>query len=137
MNTYRYRRRDRLGCAGIVAALLAAGLLLPQWAMGTTLWAEGEKQETRVVRLPAAGQAVRRQGWAGSRWLNQRQAGEDGFITVQGEHFAYGKTGRAVRFWAVNGPPQELKDSAALGKPAQNFGPLRREPRPHPSRLFR
>ncbi len=48
------------------------------------------------------------------RPLNENFAGENGFITVQGPHFAHGDTGRPLRFWAVNGPPQSLKDRQAL-----------------------
>lgn len=36
------------------------------------------------------------------RHLNEREAGEKGFIRVNGEYFVHEKTDEAVRFWAVN-----------------------------------
>lgn len=41
------------------------------------------------------------------RSLNERVAGEKGRVTAKGDEFALGD-GKAVRFWAVNGPPNEL-----------------------------
>lgn len=43
------------------------------------------------------------------RFLNEKFAGENGGITIQDGRFAYAKTREPVRFWAVNGPPHELK----------------------------
>jgi hypothetical protein len=48
------------------------------------------------------------------RSLNEKFAGEGGFIGVEHGQFVHGKSGRPVRFWAVNGPPRDLKDPAAL-----------------------
>ena len=42
------------------------------------------------------------------RFLNERFAGENGFITVKDGQFVHSATGEAVRFWAVNGPPHDL-----------------------------
>lgn len=42
------------------------------------------------------------------RFLNERFAGENGFITVRNGKFVHSRTGEPVRFWAVNGPPHEL-----------------------------
>jgi hypothetical protein len=42
------------------------------------------------------------------RFLNERFAGENGFIAVKNGQFVHSKTAEAVRFWAVNGPPQKL-----------------------------
>ncbi|MGA2499964.1 MAG: hypothetical protein ABSH20_19675, partial [Tepidisphaeraceae bacterium] len=44
------------------------------------------------------------------RFLNEKFAGEGGFITTKGSQFIHGKTGRPVRFWAVNGPPDKTED---------------------------
>lgn len=43
------------------------------------------------------------------RFLNEKFAGEHGFITVKDGEFAHSATGEPLRFWGVNGPPQELK----------------------------
>ncbi|MFA6287007.1 MAG: hypothetical protein WC661_06430 [Opitutaceae bacterium] len=42
------------------------------------------------------------------RRLNEKFAGENGFIQARGEQFVHAGNGRPVRFWAVNGPPVEL-----------------------------
>jgi len=42
------------------------------------------------------------------RSLNERFAGEQGFIGVKDGQFVHSRTGEPVRFWAVNGPPHEL-----------------------------
>ena len=43
------------------------------------------------------------------RLLNERAAGENGFIGVKDGQFIHTGNGHPVRFWAVNGPPAELK----------------------------
>jgi hypothetical protein len=43
------------------------------------------------------------------RFLNERFAGEQGFIGVKDGQFIHSRTGEPVRFWAVNGPPHELR----------------------------
>lgn len=44
------------------------------------------------------------------RFLNEKQAGEHGFIGVKEGRFVYGKSGEPVRFWAVNGPFAKTRD---------------------------
>lgn len=53
------------------------------------------------------------------RSLNEKQAGEGGFIAAKGSQFVHSKTGEPVRFWAVNGPPGELKDRESLRRGAR------------------
>ena len=43
------------------------------------------------------------------RYLNEKFAGENGFIAVQNGRFVHSANGEVVRFWAVNGPPENLK----------------------------
>ncbi|HON06530.1 MAG TPA: hypothetical protein PLW02_00350 [Verrucomicrobiota bacterium] len=43
------------------------------------------------------------------RFLNEKFAGEHGFIGVKNGDFIHQNTGEPVRFWAVNGPPHDLK----------------------------
>ncbi len=43
------------------------------------------------------------------RALNERYAGEYGRIVARDGQFLHAKSGKPVRFWAVNGPPHELK----------------------------
>ncbi len=43
------------------------------------------------------------------RNLNEKFAGENGFIGVKNGDFVHTGSGEPVRFWAVNGPPKELK----------------------------
>jgi hypothetical protein len=42
------------------------------------------------------------------QFLNERFAGEHGFIGVKGDQFVHTGTGEPIRFWAVNGPPSDL-----------------------------
>jgi len=42
------------------------------------------------------------------RFLNEKQAGDKGFIGVKDGDFIHTGTGETVRFWAVNGPPHQL-----------------------------
>lgn len=51
------------------------------------------------------------------RSLNEKEAGDGGFIGVRGSRFVHEKTGRPVRFWAVNGPPG--RDREALRRDAR------------------
>jgi hypothetical protein len=55
------------------------------------------------------------------RGLNETRAGDGGFIGVEGSQFVHGKTREAVRFWAVNGPPRELKDRELLKQLARRL----------------
>jgi hypothetical protein len=52
------------------------------------------------------------------RYLNEKEAGENGRIGVQGAQFIHSRTGQPVRFWAVNGPsskdPDGLRQEARL-----------------------
>jgi hypothetical protein len=44
------------------------------------------------------------------RELNEKAAGDGGFIGVKGSQFVHQKTGEPVRFWAVNGPSSKGRD---------------------------
>lgn len=46
------------------------------------------------------------------RGLNESFAGEHGFIAARDGQFIHSRTGKPVRFWAVNGPPEDLKGDA-------------------------
>lgn len=48
----------------------------------------------------------------GLRSLNEKFAGEHGFIGAKEGQFIHGQTGKPVRFWAVNGPPESLQGEA-------------------------
>lgn len=52
------------------------------------------------------------------RFLNEKVAGEGGFIKAKGGKFVHGKTGKPVRFWAVNNFPG-FKDDADADKLAR------------------
>jgi hypothetical protein len=43
------------------------------------------------------------------RRLNEQFAGEGGFIAAKDGQFVHSATGQSVRFWAVNGPPEDLR----------------------------
>jgi hypothetical protein len=46
------------------------------------------------------------------RFLNETVAGEHGRVQAREGQFVHAKTGRPVRFWAVNGPPHDLSGDA-------------------------
>jgi len=46
------------------------------------------------------------------RFLNEKFAGEHGFVTVKDGQFFLPNANRSVRFWAVNGPPHDLEGPA-------------------------
>lgn len=46
------------------------------------------------------------------RGLNEKFAGEHGFIAAKDGRFIHSASGKPVRFWAVNGPPHELTGDA-------------------------
>src|SRR6476661_7958955 len=48
------------------------------------------------------------------RSLNEAVAGEHGRIAVKDGHFVQSGKSEPIRFWAVNGPPHDAKDRAAL-----------------------
>src|ERR1044072_4289160 len=53
------------------------------------------------------------------RFLNEKVAGEHGLIGAQDGHFIHSSDGKPVRFWAVNGPPHDVKDRPALRQTAR------------------
>jgi hypothetical protein len=48
------------------------------------------------------------------RNLNERKAGDGGFIAVKDGQFIHSNTGQPIRFWGVNGPPTDAVDLASL-----------------------
>jgi hypothetical protein len=55
------------------------------------------------------------------RFLNEKWAGEHGFIQVREGHFVHEQTSKPVRFWAVNGPPSGVGDPAELRRVARRL----------------
>jgi hypothetical protein len=55
------------------------------------------------------------------RFLNEKSAGEHGFIQVKEGHFIHASNDQPVRFWAVNGPPSDAKDRPALRQTARTL----------------
>lgn len=53
------------------------------------------------------------------RSLNEPIAGASGWIESRGSHFIHPGTHEPVRFWAVNGPPGELRDPDGLHRAAR------------------
>jgi len=58
------------------------------------------------------------------RFLNERLAGEHGFIGVRDGHFVHTGNQEPLRFWAVNGPPHELTgtDLAECARTLAKYG---------------
>ena len=53
------------------------------------------------------------------RVLNEKAAGDGGFIGVKDGRFVHSATGDPVRFWAVNGPSEAAKTPADLAREAR------------------
>ncbi|HWE01145.1 MAG TPA: hypothetical protein VG326_01955 [Tepidisphaeraceae bacterium] len=53
------------------------------------------------------------------RSLNEKQAGDGGFIECKDGQFIHGKTGKPIRFWGVDGPPGNMKDPQELRRCAR------------------
>ncbi|MGC8991670.1 MAG: hypothetical protein ACP5MD_16265, partial [Verrucomicrobiia bacterium] len=53
------------------------------------------------------------------RRLNEKFAGEHGFIAVANGQFVHSASGQPVRFWAVNGPSGESRDGSELRRTAR------------------
>ncbi len=59
------------------------------------------------------------------RWLNERAAGDGGYIRAKGDTFVHEKTGQPVRFWGVNVEPELLgEDGRALDRMARRLAKL-------------
>jgi hypothetical protein len=59
------------------------------------------------------------------RWLNERAAGDQGFIEARGDVFVHGKSGQAVRFWGINLGHEILdQDGAAFDRLARRLAKL-------------
>jgi len=94
------------------------------------IWIEGESSsDTSMNPHPRADQ-----GWfafeparddfsEGSvidlRWLNEKEAGQEGHIAVRDGEFVHPKTGAPLRFWAVNGPSSSAKTREDLRREAR------------------
>lgn len=57
------------------------------------------------------------------RFLNQKRAGDDGYVRARGDDFVFEKTGRPVRFWAVNAS-RDFDDPAAARYLARRLAKL-------------
>lgn len=55
------------------------------------------------------------------RGLNEKEAGERGFVTVKDGHFVLGSSGQAARFWAVNGVGTDSSDPSVLRNAARTL----------------
>ena len=59
------------------------------------------------------------------RWLNERMAGDGGYIQSRGDAFVHQKTGEPIRFWGVNVEPAILsEDGRALDRMARRLAKL-------------
>ncbi|MBV8781219.1 MAG: hypothetical protein JO353_07460, partial [Phycisphaerae bacterium] len=53
------------------------------------------------------------------RGMNEKAAGDGGFIGVKDGEFVHSASGKPIRFWGVNGPPADMSDPAALQRLAR------------------
>jgi hypothetical protein len=129
------------------ACAVLAGLAVAPPARAEWIWVEGEKPTTSTMhrlkpdQLAAASRRVAdaNKGWfvfepktdpfsavsgIDLRHLNEKMAGDGGWIGVKGSQFVHSRTGEPVRFWAVK---QDTRRSAHGGA---YVGQRRCEPRP-------
>ncbi len=71
------------------------------------------------------------------RELNEKFAGQGGYIQAKGAEFVHVASGEPVRFWGVNGPPADLHDRASAEPLCPRAGQVWREPGADARRLFR
>ncbi len=53
------------------------------------------------------------------RFMNERAAGDGGFIVARDGEFVHSASGKPLRFWAVNGPPADMNDPGELARVAR------------------
>lgn len=82
-------------------------VLLLAWMTTGAVFA-AEPTESEWFAFAPAPDAFRPGSVIDLRRLNEKFAGEHGFIGVREGEFIHGTTGEALRFWGVNGPPHEL-----------------------------
>ena len=118
-NTIRFRMDSKNSNHGYLDCFVLAsehfqpnGILKPgQIAPGQQVAAEDGKD---WFAFSPAADAPGKPSGIDLRELNEKFAGEGGFIKAEGSRFVHGKTNEPVRFWAVNGPPGDLKDRPSL-----------------------
>jgi len=64
--------------------------------------------QARWVAVPSIEEAEQGAAALDLRGLNERAAGDNGFIAARGGQFVQLGTGAPIRFWGVNGPPRHL-----------------------------
>src|SRR3974390_1585028 len=100
MNMFRWPALPLLQLVGVLLASLPGfSATEPPSAPGNEVWfAFAPKPDpftdTSVIDL---------------RFLNEKFAGEHGFIAVKAGQFIHSDNSEPLRFWGVNGPPHELK----------------------------
>jgi hypothetical protein len=98
-------------------ALGAASLSLPSSCRATSAAAPAAESGTWVAFDPPADRFSSSSA-IDLRYLNEKRAGDDGFIAVKDGRFVHSRTGEPVRFWAANGCPgtnaDELRHAARV-----------------------
>jgi hypothetical protein len=87
--------------------------------LASAVWVELEKTdaEKRFFVFDPKPDPFRVDSGINLRFLNEKTAGDGGFIAVKGSQFIHQKTGEPVRFWGVNGPAS--KDIEGLRQEAK------------------
>lgn len=116
-NTIRFRMSSEnsnhgyLDCFVFARSPFApAGKLKPDQVAANAALADAERQDW--FPFIAARDEFKQDCLLDLRHLNEAFAGEHGFITVKDGNFVRSGDGQPVRFWAVNGPPHDLRGEA-------------------------
>jgi hypothetical protein len=124
-NTLRFRMDSKNSNHGYIDCFVLAnepfkpqGILKPNEIAEATKRLEEENRGWFVFEPPADKDAAK---GLDLRSLNEQFAGEGGFIKADGSRFVHSKTGKPVRFWAVNGPSESAKDRDSLARVAKTL----------------
>jgi hypothetical protein len=115
--------RFSTGCGLFVVLCVAGGLVLAvRHAPGLTGWSDPAAlarapdrdldPNDRWFPFDPPGDAFSSGSATDLRFLNERFAGEHGFVGVKDGQFIQTGNGQPIRFWAVTGPPKELEGDA-------------------------
>lgn len=93
------------------------------WAGNSLVFGQEKTQEEWFDFMPETGNRERNSE-IDLRFLNERFAGENGFIRAKNGKFVQGANDEPIRFWAVNGPPLELQgdDLKACARKLAQYG---------------
>lgn len=111
-NTLRFRMDgDSSNHGGLDCFVLSTEPFLPRGLLkpGETAKAPGSSEADWFAFDPSS-DTFQATSAIDLRSLNEKQAGENGFIAARDGQFIHSQNGKVVRFWAINGPAAKTRD---------------------------